>query len=117
MARTISFSLTTRQIRDRSKTVTRRRGWSRLKVGDVLTACVKCMGLKRGERVERLASIRVVDVREERLDAITAGDVEREGFPGMTPGEFVAMFVGSMGGDGASIVRRIEFEYIDEAEG
>jgi len=46
MPRNISFALTTKQIRNRSKTVTRRLGWLHIKKGDVLNACVKCMGLK-----------------------------------------------------------------------
>ena len=65
--RNISFFLTTEQIRKREKTVTHRLGWRFLKPGDRLQACVKCMGLKRGKRSEKLGRIRVLDVRVEPL--------------------------------------------------
>lgn len=71
MPRNISFALTTDQIRDRTKTVTRRKGWKFLKAGDTLNACVKCMGLRPGEQIERLAIIRVVDRAIARADAAT----------------------------------------------
>lgn len=120
MARNISFALTTDQIKNKTKTVTRRKGWSFLKAGDTLNACVKCMGLKPGEKIERLGQVRVVDVRREPLSDLIAdmsgnyGRVEcrREGFPGMTGPEFVDMFCKHMGGQPDQIVSRIEFEYI-----
>lgn len=71
MARNISFALTTEQFRNRTKTVTRRAGWKFLKAGDILNGCVKCMGLRPGEKIERLGQIRVVDVRR--------ADIERKG--------------------------------------
>ena len=42
--------LTKEQILARTKTVTRRLGWWFLKPGDVVWACEKCMGLKKGEK-------------------------------------------------------------------
>ena len=57
MARNMSFAITTSQVRDRSKTVTRRLGWRFLKRGDVVCAVVKNMGLKKGEKVQRLCRI------------------------------------------------------------
>ena len=48
--------------------------------------------VKRGEKVERLATIRIVDVRREPLWCITSDDVLREGFPLMTRREFITMF-------------------------
>lgn len=119
MPRNISFALTTEQITNRTKTVTRRKGWKFLKAGDVLNACVKCMGLKPGEQIERLGKIRVVDARRESLDEMIRdpkyGDQEAslEGFPEMTGAEFVAMFCEHMGGDVDQEVTRIEFEYVD----
>lgn len=119
MARNISFSLTTDQIRNRSKTVTRRKGWQFLKAGDVLNACVKCMGLKPGESIQRLWTIRVTDVTREPLSRMTEtvgygmGECCMEGFPKMTGSEFVAMFCKHMGGKPDQIVTRIEFEYVD----
>jgi len=118
MARNISFALTTEQFRKRTKTVTRRKGWKFLKSGDILTGCVKCMGLKPGEKIERLGQIRVVDVRQEPLSAMTRDDVWAEGFNGKTstPDDFISMFCEHMGGDRNQIVTRIEFEYLDGAE-
>jgi hypothetical protein len=116
MARNMSFSLTTQQIRDRTKTVTRRKGWSFLRPGDRVNACRKCMGLKPGERIERLALLEVVSVRAEPLHAIDDEDVEREGFI-MPAHEFVEMFCEHMGGDRYQIVNRIEFKYLDEKGG
>lgn len=72
MPRNISFALTTEQIRNRTKTVTRRLGWKNLKVGQVLNACVKCMGLKPGEQIQRLGQIRVVDVTFESTQCYRA---------------------------------------------
>lgn len=60
--RNMSFSLTTPQMRDRTKTLTRRLGWYSLKPGDRVQAVVKGMGLKKGEKVERLCVIEVVSV-------------------------------------------------------
>lgn len=124
MPRNISFALTAEQIRNRTKTVTRRLGWKHLKAGDVLNACVKCMGLRPGEKIERLGQIRVVSVRQERLSAMLSdleygfSETEREGFPKghakHWPSEFVAMFCNSMKCDEHAQVTRIEFEYIKE---
>ena len=115
MARNISFSLTTEQIRNRTKTVTRRKGWRFLKVGDVLNACVKCMGLQPGEKIERLGKIKVVGLRREPLWYIgdEAYGPAYEGFPQLDAKQFVEMFCHHMGGDGDQFVTRIEFEYVD----
>lgn len=112
--RNMSFSLTTEQIQQRTKTVTRRLGWRTLKAGDGVWAVKKCMGLKPGERVERLAALRVVRVRRERLDAITAADVAAEGFPHLSSAEFVAMFCAAMRVTPSAVVTRIEFAYVDD---
>ena len=122
--RNISFSLTTEQIKDRSKTVTRRKGgasgWRKLKPGDLLCACKKCMGLKPGEKIERLATIRVKKVTFENLSDILppvrtweegVDECYREGFPKTLPEDFVKMFVKHMGGNARQEVIRIEFEY------
>lgn len=124
MPRNISFTITTDQIRKRTKTVTRRAGWQRLKIGEILTGCVKCMGLRPGEKIERLCQIRVVDVRRELLRRMTDDsdygfrETTLEGFPDghpqHWPSEFVGMFCGSHGGvTPDSTVTRIEFEYVD----
>ena len=73
MPRNISFAMTTQQVQDRTKDVTRRFGWWFLKPGDKLCGVKKAMGLKKGEQIERLCNIEVVSVRSEPLDAITQG--------------------------------------------
>lgn len=121
MPRNISFALTTDQIRNRTKTVTRRRGWTFLKPGEILNACVKCQGLKPGEKIERICQIRVVAVSRERLYDITMaldggyGEATKEGFPDMTGEMFAEMFAETMGGYIDQEVTRIEFEYLDSA--
>ena len=110
--RHISFALTTQQFRDQTKTVTRRLGWEGLTAGTLLMGCEKCMGLRKGEKVNRLGVIRVLSVRREVLDTITEAEVEREGFPGMSPEEFVAMFCRHNNSRRWTSVTRIEFEYV-----
>jgi hypothetical protein len=114
MPRNISFALTTEQFKNRTKTVTRRPGWLFLKPGDVLMGCRKCMGLKSGEKIERLGLIRVVNTRRERINQITAGDVVKEGFPDMDKAQFLRFFLSEIRPkQGAlTIVTRIEFEYL-----
>lgn len=118
MARNISFSLTTDQIRSRIKSVTRRKGWKFLKSGDVLNACVKCMGLKPGEKIEVICQIRVLSATRESLMAMAMfpayGDSEatREGFLAMSRKQFIEMFCQHMGGTVDQTVTRIEFEYL-----
>jgi len=118
MARNISFALTTEQFKNRTKTVTRRKGWRFLKPGDILNGCVKCMGLKPGEKIERIGRIRVTSVRFEPLSSMYGkqyGDAEAklEGFPDMSGDDFVKMFCKHMGGDPHQEVTRIDFEYLD----
>ncbi len=110
--RNISFALTTEQFRNRTKTVTRRLKWEKLKAGDLLCGVVKGMGLKPGEEIQRLGVIRVMSVRRECLSNLDHLDVRDEGFPAMTPREFVGMFCKHMGCDQREIVTVIEFKYI-----
>lgn len=113
LMRCISFAETTQQIRDRTKTVTRRTGWDGLRVGDRLLAVEKYRGVRKDDRVD-LGVIEVVSVRKERLDAITQADVVREGFPDWTPAEFVEFFCRLNGCEPGLRVNRIEFRYVDE---
>jgi hypothetical protein len=92
VARLMSVALTVPQVRDGSKTVTRRDGWLMLKPGDPLTLCEKVRGRKKDEPLVRIADVQVVSVRREPLNAITPDDVAAEGFPDMTPDQFVAFF-------------------------
>lgn len=119
MPRNMSFSLTTQQMRDRTKTVTRRKGWEFLRTGDIVNACVKCMGLKPGEKIERIGQIRITGVRRERLKcmidygAYGNEDAAKEGFPHLSGEQFVAMFCRHMGGTPNQFVTRIEFEHLE----
>lgn len=113
MSRLMSVALTTPQVRERSKTVTRRAGWRFLKPGDHLTLCPKVMGFRRGEHPERIVDVEILSVRRERLDAITEHDVAAEGFE-MTPAEFVSFFCGTHKGCRPdSEITRIEWRYLD----
>jgi hypothetical protein len=120
MSRHISFFLTQRQFRERTKTVTRRLGWKTVKPGDILVAVEKGQGLKKGEKVVILGRIRVTDAEQERLDRMTwlprygEDECRREGFPDMTPAEFVEMFCHHNKCEPSGSVTRIAFEYLDE---
>lgn len=114
--RNISFSMTAPQFIAGTKDVTRRMGWLFVKPGDELCAIEKGQGLKKGEKIKRLGTIRVVDVRRERLSAIESyscygiEEVAREGFPDLTAIEFISFFCdGHKGCKSESIVTRIEF--------
>lgn len=120
MARNISFALTTDQFRNRTKTVTRRTGWKNLKPGQRLMGCVKCMGLKKGEKPECLGLIEVVSVRFERLDRMITNldygreEVIKEGFPQMSPLDFVLMFCDHHAGcHFETEITRIKFKYCE----
>ena len=112
--RNISFALTTEQFRNKTKTVTRRLGWKFLKKGDLLQGCVKCMGLKPGEKIDRLGVIRVVSVRRERLTDVwkEKNATAKEGFPEMSPMEFAEMFMIHMKCSLDTEITRINYEYI-----
>lgn len=119
MARVISCSATTEQVIARTKTQTRRRGWwtdkkgRRLVLpGDQLQIVDKAMGLKKGQKPNRLALVEVVDVRRERLCDITPADVVSEGFPDWTTAEFIAFFTAEMGGSYNQELTVIEWRYL-----
>ena len=125
MPRYMSFALTTQQIRDSAKSVTRRLGWADLQPGELLWAVEKAQGLKKGEKVKRIRMIRVQSVRREHLDALLPGrrysmhpsdawiEVCREGFPDMTPAGFVAMFCKANKCAADVMVNRIEFAHVE----
>ena len=112
MPRNMSFALTTYQVRNKTKTVTRRFGWWFLKPGDVVNAVEKSMGLKPGEKIKRICQIRVISVRKEPLSAITEEDVVKEGFIGWTVRDFIDMLAGHNKCSDNEPVNRIEFEYL-----
>ena len=82
------------------------------------------MGLKPGEKIERLGQIRVVDVRREPLNLMeTEGvppnkygydEAAKEGFPQMSGSQFVSMFCEHMGGSRDQEITRIEFDFVNE---
>lgn len=119
--RQMSFALTTPQILNRTKTVTRRVGWKFLKVGDLLQAVEKGQGLKKGEHVRKLAVLRVERVEHEWMSCFrerpdAQQECVREGFPEMSPDEFEAFFRGTHPNPGLDdlAVTRIEFSYVGE---
>lgn len=122
--RNISFMLTPDQIKNRTKTVTRRVGWAKLESGQLLRGVEKGMGLRAGEKVKELAVIRVVSVRPEPLSAMIEdldygfAECEKEGFGDhhtlRWPTQFVEFFCNSHRGcTPQTVVTRIEFEYVN----
>ena len=117
MSRLMSVAFTEDAVRARTKTVTRRKGWTFLKPGDRLTLCRKVMGRKPGEPLVRIVEVEIVDVRRELLGAIfhQPADLAREGFPDLTPSDFVdRYFVQAQGIGPRDYVTRIEWRYLDE---
>ncbi len=110
--RNMSFFLTQEQFKNKSKTVTRRNGWKFLKAGDVVQAVVKGQGIPKGGKVDRLGTIRIVDVRFEPLILIKEDDCVKEGFPEMKPKEFVEMYCKHNTAVPEQVVTRIEFEHL-----
>lgn len=127
MPRNISFALTTSQIIARTKTVTRRMRWFAVREGDTLCGVKKSQGLKKGEQIERLGLIRVVNVRREMLrrllDDLAYGIAETtaEGFPPghelHEPHRFVGFFCAANKCTLSDVVTRIEFAYLDAPPG
>lgn len=113
MARFMSFALTIEQFRARTKTVTRRKGWSHLKPGEFLMGVEKAMGLKKGERIRRLGLIKVESVRSEPIKAISQRDVILEGFPDWTPSQFVDFYCRHNKQTPDDLTNRIQFCYED----
>lgn len=129
----MSVAFTEEAVRNRTKTVTRRRGWWEdkngrriLKPGDRLTLVRKAMGRKPGEPLVRIAEVEVVRVDREPLGRLLpewAGhqkygveEMKLEGFPGLDPVEFVRRyFIVAQGMTEADSVTRIEWRYLDVA--
>jgi hypothetical protein len=134
MARLMSVAFTEQAVRDRTKTVTRRKGWWEdkngrrlLKPGDTLALCRKVQGRKPGEPIERLAEVMVVSVRREPLCAVAGPyafdqnggtiwpEVIAEGFPDMHPNEFMLrFFIDAQGIAAMDDVTRIEWRYLED---
>ena len=112
-----SFAETQTQIRNKTKTVTRRLGWQWAKVGMLLLPVDKCMGFKKGEHpVIIQCPIRIIKIGREALWMIEKhpDDCAKEGFPGLTDEQFVIMFCRInrvKKCDPITIITRVEFEY------
>lgn len=120
MARLMSVAFTEQAVRNRTKTVTRRKGWTFVKPGDRLILCRKVMGRKKGEPLVRIAEVEVTAACREHLSNLTefpaygVSEMHREGFPGMDPGRFILdYFVDAQGIDPDDLVTRIEWRYLD----
>jgi hypothetical protein len=116
--RNMSFMLTTEQVKKKQKTVTRRNGWKNIKVGEQIRAVKKCMGLKKGEKMESLGIIRVISKRREPLNELSRApdygerEVAREGFIHLRPEEFIQMYCAHNKCKPSDSITRIEFEYV-----
>lgn len=122
MSRLMSVAFTEQAVRDRRKTVTRRKGWQFLKPGDTLTLCRKVMGRRNGEPLIRVAEVEVVSVRREHLHAMTldpaygALEVELEGCAPMSAEDFVYhYFEWKQKIPRNTEITRIEWRYLDGA--
>ena len=114
--RNMSFMLTKQQIKDKTKCVTRRLGWWFLKPNEMVMACEKCQGLKRGESIVRIRPIVISSTWGEQLNHITGEDVVKEGFPEMDEIQFILMFKKEMKCSSYTLVNRIGFEYLGVAD-
>jgi len=112
--RNMSFSMTTEQVRNKTKTVTRRFGWWDLKPGTKLWAVEKSQGLKKGEHVVRICQIEVVSVRKEQVQDVTGrpDEVKKEGFPFMATATFAGFLCKIGHCNYCDDVNRIEFKYL-----
>jgi hypothetical protein len=122
--RNISFALTTKQIAQKSKTVTRRTRWLWLVEAcargerPLLQPVVKGMGIPKGGHVEKIGGpIRVLNARREQLCNLWCHpygqqEVVKEGFPSMNGPLFVEFYREHNGGPVKQDVTRIEFEYV-----
>lgn len=114
--RNMSFALTTKAMRERRKSVTRRLGWANLKPGDRVQAVEKCQGLKKGERVTPICVIEIVSNEPEPLARIYSRgwrECSLEGFPKMSKGQFIDMFCEHNKCDVQTVVNRIAFKFVE----
>jgi hypothetical protein len=100
---------------ERTKTVTRRLGWKKLKRREYLLAVEKCMGLKKGEKHIEICTIKVISTRPQPLSLkyITQEECNKEGFPELTPQQFIDMFCKHNRCKPEDCVNRIEFYFVN----
>lgn len=113
--RYMSFFLTKPQILDKTKTQTRRFGWNFLKAGDYIQAVTKIQGLKKGQKIEKLAKIYITNIYTEPLNKMKRADCAKEGFPDLTPDDFIDMVVNRYNCKRNKAVNVIDFVYVDDA--
>ena len=107
--------MTTEQILNQTKTVTRRNGWKKLMPGDLIQPIEKGMGLRKGEKQVLLGPpIRVISISSQQLHQITQDDCIKEGFPHMSPQDFIQMYMRANKCNRSKVVQRIEYEYLIE---
>lgn len=84
MTRRMAVSMTLDAVRDRTKTVTRRRAdmWRDLHSGDRLTLIEQGMGLPKGSKQVIVATVEITRMRIEPLGNVTHEEVRREGLIG-----------------------------------
>lgn len=115
--RHMSFALTEDQILSRTKTVTRRVGWSTLRPGTLLQPVRKAQGIPKGGTVEKIGGpIRVLSVRREWVRELIdepygRAEAAREGFPEWTGAQFADYLRDQVPVTRNVPVTRIEFEY------
>lgn len=119
--RRMAFSATIPQMRDRTKTVTRRAEttWEKhADPGDKLLAIEQGMGLPKGQKQVILHPILIVANRLENfVQGLTTEEVALEGFPGKSPDWFFENVWRPMHGSLPSpkaVVRRIEFAHLED---
>lgn len=116
MSRLLSVALTEQQVRDQTKTETRRLGWRHAHAGMQLSLVRKAMGRKRRDGtvqpLVRLNEVVVTEVRREPLHAITEAGVAAEGFPHWTPEQFIDFFTSRMKCDRNAHVTVIRWRYL-----
>jgi hypothetical protein len=112
--RNMGFRTNTEAILNRTKTVTRRLGWDFLQPGDILQACERCLGLKRGEPIRRLIKIKILSIHSQPLNQISQDDVVKEGYPDWTPDDYVRHFCKVFKVKPDTPINRIEFAYHDD---
>ena len=109
----MSFYHTKEQIRDQTKTVTRRLGWGFLQPGDLVWAVERARGLKK-EAIKRLAILEIVSVQREPLAAIDPDECMKEGFPEKEPEDLIRLIckINKQPVSAGLFVNRIQFRYV-----
>ena len=109
--RCMSFVATTEQVKNQTKTVTRRMGWKFLRRGDLIEAVAKYRGVPKKKR-RKLATIRVTIIYRQRLSDISGFDCTGEGFPEWGPSVFIRFFCKMNKCKPSQWVTVIWFEYV-----